>query len=238
MSSDRTLGDIQRAEIERLLKDHGMTMKAFSEDVLERNHSYTYNFLRRHSPIELQRSDLLAMADRFTLSSEFMAANNLLSDQNRHLSETKTEPVMMVNDAEVVMLPYFDMRASAGAGAALLDDMPAVRSRIPMRRDMIDRLRGNPKHCVIFDVDGDSMDPTLRDGDQIIVDLSQGSVTADALYVLQVGDDFIVKRLARNPIRPGRVGVLSDNPAYHDYPDVDLADLTIIGRVIWTGRAL
>jgi phage repressor protein C with HTH and peptisase S24 domain len=47
---------------------------------------------------------------------------------------------------------------------------------------------------------------------------------------------LMVKRLAKGPA--GRLSVLSDNPAYPGWPDVDGAAVTIIGRVVWAGRRL
>ena len=46
----------------------------------------------------------------------------------------------------------------------------------------------------------------------------------------------MVKRLAGGP--SGRLSVLSDNPAYPAWPDVDGATVAIIGRVVWAGRRL
>jgi len=47
---------------------------------------------------------------------------------------------------------------------------------------------------------------------------------------------LMVKRIAVGP--HGRLSVLSDNPVYPGWPDVDGASVTIIGRVVWAGRRL
>ena len=39
------------------------------------------------------------------------------------------------------------------------------------------------------------------------------------------------------PLR-GRFSVLSDNPHYPDWTDIDPAMVAIVGRVVWTGRRL
>jgi phage repressor protein C with HTH and peptisase S24 domain len=49
-------------------------------------------------------------------------------------------------------------------------------------------------------------------------------------------DALMVKRLAMRPAQ--RLSVLSDNPAYPGWPDVDADAVTIIGRVIWAGRKI
>ena len=82
------------------------------------------------------------------------------------------------------------------------------------------------------------MAPTLSPGDDILVDLADREERLrDGVYVLRIDDALVVKRIALHPIG-GRVTVQSDNPAYPDWPDCDLASLNCIGRVIWAGRKL
>ena len=55
------------------------------------------------------------------------------------------------------------------------------------------------------------------------------------MYVLRKDDALLVKRLSPSPTG-GRVSVRSDNPGYPSWPDCSLAELSIVGRVIWVGR--
>ena len=82
------------------------------------------------------------------------------------------------------------------------------------------------------------MAPTLGAGDDILVDLADGSERLrDGIYVLRVDAALLVKRLAVHPVG-GRVTVQSDNPAYGDLPDFGLDEIQCIGRVIWSGRRI
>ena len=93
-----------------------------------------------------------------------------------------------------------------------------------------------PSQLSIVRVEGDSMSPTLNDGDDILVDLGDcGERLRDGIYVLRVDDALVVKRLALSPLGR-RVTVQSDNPAYPDWPDRGLDEINCIGRVIWSGR--
>lgn len=89
----------------------------------------------------------------------------------------------------------------------------------------------------IIKVRGDSMLPTLGDGDDIMVDRCRGSTgrLEDGVYVLRRDDTLLVKRVAINPVTR-RVTISSDNPAYPSWPDCDVASLDVVGRVIWAGR--
>ncbi len=79
---------------------------------------------------------------------------------------------------------------------------------------------------------GDSMLPTIHDGDVILLDRSQTRVTEqDAIWAFTVGDVGSIKRLR---IKGDRFVILSDNPSVPD--DEELQDLVrIVGRVIFVG---
>ena len=82
-------------------------------------------------------------------------------------------------------------------------------------------------------VAGDSMEATLRDGDEILVDRTPRPLR-DGIHVVRSGDALLVKRL--DTARAGTILLISDNPAY---PTVELApkELEVIGRVVWkSGR--
>jgi phage repressor protein C with HTH and peptisase S24 domain len=90
----------------------------------------------------------------------------------------------------------------------------------------------------IIRVEGDSMAPTLNAGDDILVDPADcAERLRDGIYVLRVDDALVVKRIALHPVGR-RVTVQSDNPAYPDWPDCDMAEIVCIGRVVWAGRKI
>jgi phage repressor protein C with HTH and peptisase S24 domain len=82
------------------------------------------------------------------------------------------------------------------------------------------------------------MAPTLNAGDDILVDTGDaGDRLRDGIYVLRIDDSVVVKRLALNPMGR-RATIQSDNPAYPDWPDCGLDEISCIGRVIWSGRKI
>lgn len=139
--------------------------------------------------------------------------------------------------ADFVAIPRRDVRLSAGDGAVNLDDAP-VLDDIPFTREFLrDRLgRSHMRGLVMVKAAGDSMEPTIGDGDLVMVDTDQRELSPGIFAALRSGE-AIVKRLAR----AGRgVSIISDNPAYpveHVSGDA-LADLIVLGRVRWIGRVL
>ena len=82
------------------------------------------------------------------------------------------------------------------------------------------------------------MEPTLHDGDEVMVDLADGqSRLRDGIYVLRLDDSLMVKRLARQPSGRG-ISIRSDNPDYPSWQDINPSRIDIVGRVLWFGRTL
>jgi phage repressor protein C with HTH and peptisase S24 domain len=130
-----------------------------------------------------------------------------------------------------------DVGAAAGAGA--FDGTERADSHIAFDPVWLRQLaRGAPDQLSIIRVQGDSMAPTLGDGDDILVDRSDGSERLrDGVYVLKMDDALVVKRLALSPAAP-TLTIRSDNPAYPSWPDCDRAAIEIVGRVVWAGRRI
>jgi len=82
---------------------------------------------------------------------------------------------------------------------------------------------------------GDSMMPTINDHDLVLLDRSQTTIREqDAIWAFTEGDTGSIKRLR---LRNDRVTILSDNPSVP--PDeVHVAEIRIVGRVIFIGRRM
>jgi phage repressor protein C with HTH and peptisase S24 domain len=79
--------------------------------------------------------------------------------------------------------------------------------------------------------------PTLHHGDSVLVDLTVTAVGRDGIYVIRLGDEVQCKRCSRHPVS-GALTIASDNASYPTYQDVRPAGLSVLGRVIWTGRTV
>lgn len=85
---------------------------------------------------------------------------------------------------------------------------------------------------IVLPVVGDSMEPSYRPGDRVLVDLSQNQFLNDTVYVISAGGSPPqIKRLTRIFLTdPVEVDIVSDNPA-HEKQRVPLDRINIIGRV-------
>ena len=96
----------------------------------------------------------------------------------------------------------------------------------------------DPKELVLISVQGDSMTPTLEEGDLLLLDKREERVCNDGMYVIKQENDLIVKRLQRG--FDGSLRIKSDNRAYdtQTIQEDQIERLTIVGRVVWIGHRL
>ncbi len=152
--------------------------------------------------------------------------------------KTAMPEVVQIGGDRFAMLPVYDAAASAGPGAEAEDAAPI--HRLAFRADWLRRMtRADLSQLAVIAVDGDSMEPTLRQGDNVLVDLSQNRPgLKDGIYVLRTDGGLQVKRVAVHPIT-GRVTIISDNREhYPSYTDLAPEGIAVLGRVIWLGRQI
>lgn len=209
-----------RKALERLCAERGEDFAGLSR-MLGKNPAYIQQYIRRGTPRRLKEDERRKLARYFGVSESLLGGP---SDQ---------EPSV----GALVPVKRVLVRASAGPGA-----LPGAEREQPYfafdDRWLKALTSSRPDDLSIIRVEGDSMAPTLNDGDDILVDRAGcAEALRDGIYVLRVEDSLLVKRLAIHPLGK-RVTVQSDNPAYPDWPDCGLEDVHCIGRVIWAGRKI
>ncbi len=144
--------------------------------------------------------------------------------------------VPKTSDRDFVLMPQYDVRASAGNGLIAVNQMPT--SETVFERRFLRDLGGSPDNCFLMWSTGDSMLPSIPDNALMIVDASQTTVDHGRIYVFSVGNAILVKRA--NWRMDGRLDLISDNAA-GKYPvetfDANrVEDLVVVGRVIFVGH--
>jgi phage repressor protein C with HTH and peptisase S24 domain len=209
-----------RKALERLCAERGEDFAGLSR-FLGKNPAYIQQFIRRGTPRRLKEDE------RRKLSRYFGVPETMLGGPPQ--TEPPSSGLIPVNRVLV--------RASAGPGAVTESERGHAYFAFDDR--WLRAITGSgAEQLSIIRVEGDSMAPTLNDGDDILVDRAEcNEALRDGIYVLRVEDSLLVKRLAIHPLGK-RVTVQSDNPAYPDWPDCGLEDVHCIGRVIWAGRKI
>ena len=95
-------------------------------------------------------------------------------------------------------------------------------------------LRGNfSKRSFFVEITGNSMEPTLEDGEFALVDPDNTAYSKNKIYVVTYNDEGYIKRLEMNN-KLKLITLKSDNP---DYEDIDIPEemqeyFTVNGRVV------
>jgi phage repressor protein C with HTH and peptisase S24 domain len=208
-----------RAALQRLIEERGEDYASLSR-LLGRNAAYVQQYVKRGTPRRLAESDRHMLARYFDVPEAILGAPTAGEEGGRRF----------------VQVPRLDVGASAGPGALPGDERP--RAHVGFDPAWLRQVAGSAEHLSVIRVEGDSMFPTLSDGDEILVDCADaGSRLRDGIYVIRLEGALMVKRLALNPAAR-RVTIRSDNSAYPSWPDCDPAKIDLVGRVLWVGRRL
>ncbi len=138
--------------------------------------------------------------------------------------------------ADLVMVPRYDVQASAGAGALIHSEL--IVDYLAFRQEWVSRMGLNRQKLALIEVHGDSMEPALHNSDLILIDLRASELSVNGIYALQHRGHLLVKRIQVK--LDGTVIIKSDNPAYEPEmlsPD-EAGSLAVVGRVVWFGRAM
>ncbi|WP_122563901.1 S24 family peptidase [Pseudomonas viridiflava] len=136
-----------------------------------------------------------------------------------------------------VWIAHYDVRAAMGGGQ--------IPHEYP---EMLQDIRVSPKHLREMGVTfkehfhlkvitgwGQSMAPTIKDRDPLLVDVTIREFTGDGIYLFSHDEMLYVKRLQKKG--KDRFKMISDNK-HHDPEDIRVDDTHILARVlyVWNGQ--
>ena len=208
-----------RQRLLELSQERGISLSALSR-LLSRNLSYLQQFVRKGSPRKLEETDRAILARFFGVSEDELGAPEEFSLAR----QGGTGP-------DWIDVPRLELGVSAGPGA--LDLGERAMGTLRFSRHWL-RQRGlDPAMLSTVEVIGDSMEPTLRDGDEILVARLIGT-PRDGVHVVRLDSALLVKRLDTS--RPGSLTLISDNRAYPPI-EADIGRTQVVGRAVWkSGR--
>jgi len=208
-----------RRKLLELAERQGASLAQLSA-LIGRNPAYLQQFVHRGSPRKLDEEDRRILTQFFGVDE-----SELRDSEEKSQIGTKGK-----RDADWVDLPRLSLGASAGPGA-IAEELPIGALRFSARWLRAQGLE--PAQLSAIAVAGDSMEPVLRDGDEILVDRTPRPLR-DGIHVVRVGDALLVKRIDAS--RGGVLALISDNPAYRPM-DVPAHEVEVIGKVVWkSGR--
>lgn len=188
--------------------------------------------------LRLKDSPASGAADVIAMMDSIGNAMEELADIKQGRDSTQPSPAAALAAPDgFILVPRYDVAASMGNGAVIHSEQ--VVDHLAFRAEWVrTELGTNPNNLVLISAIGDSMEPTLRAGDLLLIDRSGAGVKQDAIYAFATNGELRVKRMQLKI--DGSVVVKSDNPQYDAevLAADDVAALRIVGRVVWSGRRM
>ncbi|SHM45855.1 Helix-turn-helix domain-containing protein [Pseudomonas asturiensis] len=211
----------------------------------------TTDQLRGYAPIDGNTADS-AVHEQRSSSTDLVLA---MLARSSNLPENLRKKILAVADAEdgdrsiesdfyrpgvvgdEVWIAHYDVRAAMGGGQ--------IPHEYP---EMLQDIRVSPKHLREMGVTfkehfhlkmitgwGQSMAPTIKDRDPLLVDVTIREFTGDGIYLFSHDEMLYVKRLQKKG--KALFKMISDNK-HHDPEDIRVDDTHILARVlyVWNGK--
>ncbi len=136
------------------------------------------------------------------------------------------KPVELQNKHNTFLVPVLNQQLSAGKGD-ILPEEDVIQGLV----ELPTFLRQYKDNIACLYVHGDSMQPTLNNGDMVVCS-SLGWDNAEGLYAIRLNGNGYVKRIQ---VGAGKIIIRSDNPKYEPIEEpLESQNFEIIGKVLLT----
>lgn len=185
---------------------------------------------------EPSRERLVALAEAAGVSIAWLAQGEGPAPRFRDSQAAAADCDM--DASQFLFLPTHPEAAAAGAETPTPPDEQAS-AFIAFGHDWIRRCFGiEPRDLMLETAVGESMHPTIGDGDVLLVDRTDRRFREFGIYVLEYAGQRLVKRVQRK--LDGGLVLISDNAVYEAerIEPARSGEVKALGRVIWSGGRL
>ncbi|WP_459899801.1 XRE family transcriptional regulator [Campylobacter concisus] len=201
-------GNITTSNLEKIAKAFNVQTSYFLKD--------------NNSSLEVRKSD------------ENLVRKSFVSPENLSISPTNLKNSQ--KDIKTISIPYFeDTYASAGGGMINYDEAPVIMDFDENFLRMFLHISGSIKGIHIINARGDSMEPTITNGELLFINPMQNEngIISGCIYIINYDGDLYVKRIEKNPTTKA-ITLFSDNKKYEPIviQKQDLECCHIMGRVV------
>lgn len=172
---------------------------------------------------------------RQTISNRIKTQSEVTVSEIRRVEEFFKISIFSSVTDDIAYIDYYtDVFASCGNGSIVFS---SEKTKLPIPISMISRYSKNKLYSMI-NASGNSMSPTIDNGDKLIVEHWNGNQIQDnKIYVFCFNNEFFVKRLSKNL---DEIIIKSDNPEYRirTINGKSAAELILIGKIVATVKQL
>lgn len=172
---------------------------------------------------------------RQTISNRIKTQSEVTVSEIRRVEEFFKISIFSSVTDDIAYIDYYtDVFASCGNGSIVFS---SEKTKLPIPISMISGYSKNKLYSMI-NASGNSMSPTIDNGDKLIVEHWNGNQIQDnKIYVFCFNNEFFVKRLSKNL---DEIIIKSDNPKYRirTINGKSAAELILIGKIVATVKQL
>ena len=172
---------------------------------------------------------------RQTISNRIKTQSEVTVSEIRRVEEFFKISIFSSVTDDIAYIDYYtDVFASCGNGSIVFS---SEKTKLPIPLSMISGYSKNKLYSMI-NASGNSMSPTIDNGDKLIVEHWNGNQIQDnKIYVFCFNNEFFVKRLSKNL---DEIIIKSDNPEYRirTINGKSAAELILIGKIVATVKQL
>jgi transcriptional regulator with XRE-family HTH domain len=131
-------------------------------------------------------------------------------------------------------VPMVEPVLSAGDGNFI--ESEEVEGYYSFRKDFINRINSDIKKLFLVRVSGDSMLPTIKENDVVMIDTGKKHIIDGRLYAINIADTLIVKRVIK---QSGQEAIIySDNVEIYKSFTEHLSNIKVVGQLVWMCRQI
>lgn len=186
-------------------------------------------------PLDLARRIASVFAEQGVDPADVLTLAGLGEEDIEHVQVLPAATDRVLDDLGLAIVPELELGYSMGGGSVFSDYRQT--GIVPFKRDWLRGVvNGSMSDLFVARGEGDSMQPTLLDGDIVLIDSAQKDIRQqDRIWAVSYGELGMIKRVRRLP--GGQYQLLSDNPAIPPILASD-GEMYVVGRVVWIGRRI
>ncbi|RJG10950.1 helix-turn-helix transcriptional regulator [Pseudomonas cavernicola] len=144
------------------------------------------------------------------------------------------------SEKDYALIPQYTAKGSAGSGYH--NDHVELKGGLVFKRDWLKRMSLKETNLSVIYADGQSMEPTIAEGEVLLVDEADTEPKSGKVYaLLRPNGEVSIKRLVQS--FAGGWVISSDNLDKRAYPDEPISEdaiqqIGVIGRIVWRGGGM
>ena len=222
---DKNLADRLGRAWQSRNKDKIKTKKLFTE-LMSVSHNTVMRWFRDGN---MDKDHVFKAADLLGVDPIWLWTGERTTGVREHDAEYLTE--------RDTLIAVYDVELSAGNGMEAPEYIE-TKKKLPFDSQWLQKHDLKPHNLMVLYVAGDSMLPTMEDGDSVLIDKSRTKIIDRKIYGIVLGGECKIKRLSQK--FDGSIEVISDNPMHTTeiIPPSELEHLHVIGQAVYRSGML